>query len=116
MNITGKYLKVWKVKENNGYKKLDLGDSKKNKDGEYDNWTWFDCLLVGNAKTLEVREQDTIEIKNGIISQEKYNDKWYTRIVIFDAEVMGRKEPVCTEEGFEGFVAFGESEDIPFIY
>ena len=114
MNITGKYLKVWKVKENNGFKKLDLGDSKKNKDGEYTKWTWFDCLLVGNAKGLEVREQDTIEIKNGLISQEKYNDKWYTRIVIFDAEVMGRKEPENIQDDFSGFQAIDDDSEIPF--
>ena len=39
MNITGKFLKVWKVEEKNGFKKLDLGDSKKMKDGYYENWT-----------------------------------------------------------------------------
>jgi hypothetical protein len=88
MNITGKYLKVWKKKEQNGFTKLDLGDSKKNKDDTYTNWTWFDCLLVGNAKNVTINENDTVEIKNGIISQEKYQDKWYTRIVIFDIEVM----------------------------
>ncbi len=92
MNISGKYLKVWKVKENNGYRKLDLGDSKKQQDGTYKNWTWFDCLLVGNAKNLQVNEQDTIEIKSGIISQREYNGKWYNDIVIFEAEVTGNTQ------------------------
>ncbi len=88
MNITGKYLKVWKIKENNGYTKLDLGDSQKQRDGSYKNWSWFDCLLVGNAKNLQVQERDTIEIKSGLISQREYNGKWYNEIVIFEAVVM----------------------------
>jgi hypothetical protein len=117
MNISGKYLKVWKVKQQNGYTKLDLGDSKKNKDGDYDNWTWFDCLLVGNAKNANVNENDTIEITNGIISQEKYKDKWYTKIVIFDLVVMKREQQQPQQEqttSLDGFQAMDSGDDIPF--
>lgn len=105
MNITGKYLRVWKIKTtNNGYRKLDLGDSKKNTDGTYTNWTWFDCLLVGDAKDKPVNENDKIEIKSGIISQEKYQEKWYTRIVIFDFDVTHPATPAPAPD----------PEEIPF--
>ncbi len=90
-NFSGKFLKVWKVKENNGYIKLDLGDSQKNKDGSYDNWTWFDCLLLGEAGKKTFYEQDTIEITSGMIYQEKYNEKWYTRVKIFHAHVVDKE-------------------------
>ena len=83
MNITGKFLKVWKVEENNGYVKLNLGDSVKNKDGTYDNWTWFGCALFGEAAKKTFYENDLVEVTSGIIYQEKYNEKWYTRIKIF---------------------------------
>ena len=93
MNISGKYLKVWKVQEQNGFTKLDLGDSKKLKDGGYDNFTWFGCTLVGNAKNVAVNEKDTIEIKSGLITKRKGNDgKWYDDVVIFEFEVMEKKE------------------------
>jgi hypothetical protein len=87
MNISGKYLKVWKVKEQNGFTKLDIGDSKKQKDGTYKSWTWFDCTLLGNAKNVQVNEKDTIEITSGIITQREYNGKWYNDIVIFEFNV-----------------------------
>lgn len=83
MDIKGKFLKVWKVEENNGYVKLNLGDSVKNKDGTYDNWTWFDCALFGEAAKKAFFKGDLVEVTSGIIYQEKYNEKWYTRIKIF---------------------------------
>jgi len=122
MNANGKYLKVWKKKENNGYIKLDLGDSKKNKDGTYTNWTWFDCLLVGNAKNVMINENDTVEVKSAQISQEKYQDKWYTRIVIFEIEVMHqgnhqqKQQAPAPQGGFEGFASIDNIDDIPFSY
>ena len=88
MNISGKHLKVWKKAEQNGFTKLDLGDSKKQKDGSYANWTWFGCTLLGNAKSVDIIEGDVVEVKSGIISQRKYKDKWYNDIVIFEIEVM----------------------------
>ena len=94
MNITGKYLKVWKVKNQNGYTKLDLGDSKKLKDGSYHNWTWFDCTLLGKAKDVELNEGDTIDVVSGIISQREYNGKWYNDIIIFEVNVLKRDKPI----------------------
>ena len=105
MNISGKYLKVWKVKESpGGYTRLDLGDSKKDKSGNYVNWTWFDCMLLGDAKGVKVSEGDKVEVKNGIIYQEKYQNKWYTKIIIFDLEVMESgqdKQAALVKEVFE---------------
>ena len=90
MQITGKYLKVWKKEVKNGYTKLNLGDSKKQKDGTFKNWTWFGCSLFGKAKDVEIQEKDVVEVKSGIISQRKYKDKWYNDIIIFEIEVMKR--------------------------
>ena len=88
MNITGKYLKVWKVKETNGYTRLDLGDSRKDKNNAYENCTWFDCILIGDAAKKTFNEGDLVEIKSGQIFMEKYNDKWYTKVRIFHIDVM----------------------------
>ena len=110
MNITGKYLKVWKKEEQNGFTKLNLGDSAKKKDGTYENWTWFGCTLLGNAKNADVNEGDTVEVKSGIMSKRKYNDKWYDDIKIFEIEVTRRSEAPATDT-----VAIDDLDsDLPF--
>jgi len=95
MNITAKYLKVWKKESNDYGVTLNLGESKKkyNADG-FDNWTWFKCKIKGNASHVEVNEGDTLEIKSGLIQQFKTDDgKWLNSIVIFEMEVMTKGQP-----------------------
>ena len=114
MNITGKFLKVWKVQEKNGYKFLDLGDSRKNKDGEYENCTWFGCMCLSDANNVSISEGDKVEITSGVVFLEKYNDKWSPKVKIFGLNVMnteGQKPhatPIRTPS-IEEFV-----DDIPF--
>lgn len=89
MNISGKYLKVWKKTVGENYVKLDLGEGeKKYQSEEYENWTFFGCFLVGNAKNVDILEGDKVEIKSGKIKMQKYNDKWSPSITIFEIEVM----------------------------
>ena len=109
MNITGTYLKVWEVKNENNWKKVNLGDSRKQKDGTYQNFTWWDCSLVGNAKNVDIIKGDTVEIKSGIIYQEKYNDKYYNRITIFEIEVIAGSQ---NSSGGVNINEFGDT--IPF--
>lgn len=115
MNISGKFLKVWKVEEKNGFIKVDLGDSKKNKDGTYSNFTWHGCTLFGDAKSVSVNEGDTVEVKSGVITQRKYEDKWYNDIAIFDLEVTKKGE--VKKNPSEAFVSVDEdftTDDCPF--
>ena len=109
MNITGKFLKVWKLKTDK-IKTVDLGDSQKNKDGDYVNCTWFGCCLFGKAASIEVKENDTIEVLSGLIFMEKYNDKWYPKVKIFDFAV--------TKSGNDNNVPEPDnsiaSDDLPF--
>lgn len=97
MNITGKFLKAWKIEDKGNYKKVNIGDSRKNKDGSYDNFTWFGAMFVGKAKDIELNEKDTFEVKSGIIYQNKYNNKWYTNLVIFDIGVTKKAEVEYTD-------------------
>lgn len=87
-----KFHKVWKVElDQNGRKKVNLGDSKKNQDGSFNNWTWFFCNLVGNAKGVHIDEGDTITIKNGKIEMYKTQSGEYKNsITIFDIEVTAK--------------------------
>jgi hypothetical protein len=115
-----RYHKVWKVKEENGFKKVDLGDSKKKQDGGYDNWTWFDVTLVGGAKGTPINEGDTITINSGLITQRKYNNKYYNDVVIFDFEVTRQSDQApqqdnqSSQDDFNGFQAIDGDDDIPF--
>jgi hypothetical protein len=108
-----KYHKVWKIEEKNGMKFIDLGDSKKNKDGSYDNFSWFRCMLVTNAKQIELTEGDTITIISGIVNKRKYEGKYYDNVVIFDLEVTKKaeKKDGVDEDSFEEVT---DSSDIPF--
>lgn len=109
MNISAKFLRVWKRQESNGYIRLDLGDSQKKQDGTYENWTWYGCLLVGNAKGFQCNEGDLIAINSGIVKMEKYNDKWSPKVIIFEAELMrsGGQHGAAKPNG-------GFHDDIPF--
>ncbi|MCP4264381.1 MAG: hypothetical protein GY777_02200 [Candidatus Brocadiaceae bacterium] len=87
-----RYHRVWKIEvDQNGRKKINISDSKKNQDGTYTNWTWAFCNLVGNAKGIQVNEQDTITITNGKIEQYKTQAGEYKNsITIFDFEVTAK--------------------------
>jgi len=86
-----RFHKVWKITVEDGRKKINLGDSKKNQDETYSNWTWFFCNLVGNAKGIQVSEGDTITIESGKIEQYKTNSGEYKNsITIFDFSVSAK--------------------------
>jgi len=90
--MESKFHKCWKIEiDQNGNKKIDLGDSKKLQDGTYFNWTWKWCRLVGNAKGIHVDEGDTITIKSGKLDQYKDNNGMYRNsVTIFDFEVTAK--------------------------
>lgn len=113
MNISGKYLKVWKVEVKDKVVVANLGDSKKNKDGTYENWTWFNVAFVGQAKELAstLNEGDLIEIINGQITQAKDKTdpkKYYNNIVVFEFDLMQRSQPKQDDFGGE------EEGDLPY--
>jgi hypothetical protein len=87
-----KFHRVWSIEiDQNGNKKIDIGDSKKQQDGTYFNWTWKWCRLVGNAKGIQVDEGDTITINSGKLDQYKDNNGNYRNsVTIFDFEVTAK--------------------------
>lgn len=89
-----KFHKVWSVEiDQNGNKKIDLGDSKKNQDNSYFNWTWKWCRLVGNAKGVHLEKGDTITIKSGKIDQYiDQNGNYKNSVTIFDLEVTAKNQ------------------------
>jgi len=112
-----RYHKVWEVKEENGFIKVNLGDSRKNKDGEYENCTWFDCLLLGKAKEFGIKKDDVVTIVSGQVFKRKYNDKWYDDIKIFEVAYSNSEQKApSSEKPSEGFVAIDnfDDDDLPF--
>ncbi len=114
MNITGKYLKAWKIENKGSFKLVDLGDSDKNQDGSYNNFTWFRCLFVSKAAQLQINEKDTIEIKNGKMTMEKYQDKWYPKVVVFDAEIVASNQNKPIDVNFKDNSGGFDDDSIPF--
>jgi hypothetical protein len=108
------YHKVWEVKEKNGMKKLTLGDSKRNQDGTYENWSWFDCLLVSKAKEVDVEKGDTIKILSGQVQKRKYKDKYHDNIVLFDIEIMEKSTTEPEDVGFDEFEIDDDVGNLPF--
>jgi len=120
MDIKGKFMKVWEVKESNGYTKLDLGDGRKDKNGETEYCTWFDCLLLGSASEKEIVKGDVIEITSGQIFQRKYNEKWYIDVKIWHLTVSEQEnkpepesKPFTPPPPYDSCESFDDS-DIPF--
>lgn len=101
MRITeSKYHRVWKIEEQNGFKKVNLGDSSKKKDGTYENFTWFGCALLGEAGKTPVSEGDTITITGAEMKQYKNKDgKYIPSLAIFSFEVT-KSVDKKTESGF----------------
>jgi len=111
-----KFHKVWKKEEQNGFTKINLGDSSKNKDGSYTNFTWFGCTLVGDASKTPVDEGDTITVTSAEMKQYKNKDgKYMPTMTIFSFEVTKRgeqKEPM-ESDGFASFETL--DDDCPFL-
>lgn len=96
MNITGKYLKVWEVEDKGNYVKVNLGEGRKGKDGNYENWTWHGTAFVGDAAepAKGLQKGDKIEVKAGSISMRKAQDgRYFPNVVVFAFEVMESATP-----------------------
>lgn len=88
---------VNKVEEKNGFIKADFSDSRKKADGSWESFQWLGCSIMGNAKSVEIKKGDKVNVE-GIIYQEKYQDKWYTKIVVFGISVVGAKQETNTSK------------------
>ncbi|MGL5797900.1 MAG: hypothetical protein ACRCYT_06795 [Cetobacterium sp.] len=104
LNITGKFVKVWKIKEvKEKYTVVDLGTSDKQQDGTYKNSNWFGVKFVGKAHGKEIG--DKINILSGkmeaVYSKEK--NTTYYNIVVFDFENLEGNASKKKEESEETF-------------
>lgn len=113
-----RFHKVWEIEDKGNFSKVKLGDSKKDKDGNYTNCTW-NAILVGKAQQENVSQNDTINIVSGQIFQDKGEDgKYYTNVTIFDLEFSNKEQKKKDDaETFDpdGFRALEDGDElIPF--
>jgi len=113
-NFSGKRFKVWKAEQHEKFTKVDLGDSRKKQDGTYENFTWFGVMLVGDAHKLGVKKDDVIEVTSAQIYQEKYQDKWYTRLIVFGATVDKKEKKADDDFSFGSFEEVEDDGILPF--
>ncbi len=117
-----RFHKVWEVKVENGFKKVKLGDSRKLKDGTFENWSWFDVAFVSSAQGLQVEEGDTITIISGQVQKRKYEGKYYDNVVVFEAEITQKgqggyganQKPAQQSYQNTGFQGDDPNQNIPF--
>lgn len=110
MSLTIKDCKAttWQVEHKEKYSQANLGTSKKDKDGKWNNMYWR-TRFVGEAhqKSFQLTDKSRIRIVSGIIEQSKVEDKTYYNLVIFDFDNLDEKTESVTE------VDVSESE-LPF--
>lgn len=110
-----RFHKVWDIEDKGNFSKVRLGDSKKDKEGNYTNCTW-NAILVGKAHNMGVSQNDTINILSGQIFQDKGKDgKYYTNITIFEVEFANKEQKAKdeTELGYR-MLDDDDSGDVPF--
>lgn len=78
-----------------------------------DTWEnmWWSAKFVGKNKDkiLQYGDKTRIKITSGIVEQNKYQDKFYTNVIIFDYEIVdGKLAPLATTEQFD------DDSELPF--
>lgn len=90
LNVTGKFVSVFKVEDKGKYSASNLTTSKKKKDNTYENMYWR-ARYVGEAypKSLSLKNKDKIEITQAVIENnyDKDNKTLWVTVVIFDFNV-----------------------------
>ena len=90
LNVTGKFVSVFKVEDKGKYSVSNLTTSKKKQDNTYENMYWR-ARYVGAAhqKSLSLKDKDKIEITQAVIENnyDKENKTLWVTVVIFDFNV-----------------------------
>ena len=87
-NSRATYVKIWKIDPQPRYVKAQVSTSRKDKDGQYVNSSWFANFVgqcAGDAENLS--RGDSIKVLSGNIENKKTEDgKIYTNVTIFAFE------------------------------
>ena len=112
LNVKSRFTKVWEVKETEYGKRIDLGTSRKDQNGNYINCNWFGCRFVGSAKEFGegLKKGDLIKIDSGQLENvyKKETGKTYFNLTVFEASYESAQAPVSKEKFEE------KEEEFPF--
>ena len=101
-NVSGKYVKIWKIfkakKDDAKYVNLSVSTSEKNQDGEYENSSWY-ATAVGHAfqqwKAGDIKEGESYAIRGKLTNVRRQDDdeEWVDnyRLTIFDFAPAGEE-------------------------
>jgi len=119
-NARSPFMKVWSVEDKGKYVKGQVSTSKKNKDGTYENSSWF-CSFVGAEcaeKAKDLEKGDTIVVTSGTVSMVKdKNDtkKSYVNMAIFAFDLKDFENKPAKSKSFEEDLEDDDSESgLPF--
>ena len=92
LRVSGRFCKVWDIEVNdNGYAKVNLGTSRKDKEGNYINTNWWGVVFVGEAKEFgaNLTKGDVIEVVSGQLENVYNKEKKvsYFNMVVFEAKM-----------------------------
>ena len=107
IKITDTYATVWQPESKGKYTQANLSTGKKDKDGNWTNMSWR-AKFVG--KNQDVTEKQRIKITSGSVENRKYEDKFYTDVIVFEWEPIEKKD---TQPTFAQLEQEGE-DSLPF--
>lgn len=108
LNIKDSYCTVFQPECKGKFTACNISTGKKDREGNWTNMNWRAKFC---GKNQDVVEKQRIKILSGTVETRKYEDKWYTDVIIFDWEPVDIK-PKETEQ-VPGTIIENDSE-LPF--
>lgn len=89
---------IYKATQKGNMVTASMQTGKKNQDGTWENM-WWNVKFVGKTKSdiLSAGDKTKIKIISGNVETNKYNDKIYTNVIIFDYEILEATPVVVVE-------------------
>lgn len=110
LNITG-YATIWQPENNGKYTIANISTAKKDKDGNWINMSWK-AKFVG--KNQDIAEKMRIKIISGIVETRKWEEKWYTDVVVFEWEEVAKKDGDNASVNASQFTVVENDYELPF--
>lgn len=119
LRVSGRFCKVWDIEINdNGYAKVNLGTSRKDKGGDYINTNWWGVAFVGEAKEFgaTLTKGDVIEVVSGQLENVYNKEKKvsYFNMVVFEAKMENNNKSEPRVQPKQSEVIEEDDDSFPF--
>ncbi len=116
MNIqSGAKVTLFRIEDKGKWVKASMSESRKNKDGEWENINWNGMFLSSAADTIRnCGDKTRISITSGIVENtyDKQSKKGYTNVKVFECEVL--EGEIKTGETQTNMPDEVSDDDLPF--